>query len=40
MGRWLNKQEREARDKEIVRLRQEYGLTYRQIVSRLGIHLT
>lgn len=39
MGRWLPKQQREARDKEVVRLRQECGLTQRQIAERLGLHL-
>jgi len=38
MGNWLNKQQREERDKRIVRLRLD-GLKYRQISERLGVNL-
>jgi len=34
MGRWLDKVQRAAKDKEIIRLRVELGLTYWQIVEQ------
>lgn len=36
MANWLSRKGRERRDKEIVRLRTQYHLTYEQIATRLG----
>lgn len=37
MSRWLSSGQRDLRNKEVVRLREEAGLTYNQIATRLNI---